>query len=279
MKDISWEMDEHFFFPNELGAVAEVQSLKISPQWVPVELDNSKRVNGIYHFAVEVAFNDTEEATLQKGTYIEELDFSNNVGYFEYALPFGIDLPDTAKQLDNVKVIIEGPQSAVFDGGCQVKWNVRCQYEEHAVEKIENQEIVVKNIEHKVELPAISETHEVTAFSETKEVTANSETHEAVAISETKKMEEISEIEEVISISETKEVNVISEAPVVSAVAETRKVSETVVLKQVNEVAESPKQLEGQLMDSLPSDDFYRDLSEAYKVHQVITPKARENQL
>ncbi|MEK4426411.1 hypothetical protein [Solibacillus sp. FSL K6-1523] len=260
MKDISWEMDEYFFFPNNFGAVAEVQSVKISPQWVPMELDNSMRLNGIYHFAVEVAFNDGREATLQKGTYIEDLDLNDNVGYFEYALPFSIDLPDTAKQLDSVKVLIEGEQSAVFDGGCQVKWNVRCQFEDHVAEKIDNQEIVVKNIEQKVELPAISETHEVTTVTETEEVTAISETHEVTAI------------------SETKEVNVSAESPVVSAVAETREVSETVVLKEVNEVAESPKQMEEELMYTVPSDDFYRDLSEAYKVHQVITPKARDNQ-
>ncbi|MEG0386542.1 MAG: hypothetical protein RR587_02450 [Solibacillus sp.] len=268
MKDISWEMDEYFFFPNNLGSVAEVQSVKISPQWVPIELDNSMRLNGIYHFAVEVAFNEGAEAASQKGTYIEDLDFNNNVGYFEYALPFSIDLPDTAKQLDGVKVSIEGEQSAVFDGGCQVKWNVRCQFEDYVVEKIDTQEIVVKNIEQKVELPAISEIHEVAAISETQEVVAISETDEVAVISET---------QEVAAISENKKVNVISETPVVSAKAETREVRETLVLNEINEVAESPKQLEGELMYTVPSDDFYRDLSEAYKVHQVITPKARDN--
>ncbi|ATP41287.1 hypothetical protein CSE16_15160 [Solibacillus sp. R5-41] len=244
MKDISWEMDEYFFFPNHLGSVAEVQSLKISPQWVPVELDNSMRLNGIYHFAVEVAFNNTAEATLQKGAYIEELDFSDNVGYFEYALPFGIDLPDTAKQLDGVKVIIEGEQSAVFDGGCQVKWNVRCQYEDNVVEKIDNQEILVfkdENDELELKINTLSETLEASA------------------------------------IQETYEANVIHETPEVNKVPEIAEVKETVVLNVVNEVAESPKQLEEQLMYTVPSDDFYHELSEAYKVHQIVIPKARDN--
>ncbi|MEG0471796.1 MAG: hypothetical protein RR588_05630 [Solibacillus sp.] len=268
MKDISWEMDEYFFFSSDLGSVAEVQSLKISPQWVPVELDNSMRLNGIYHFAVEVAFNDHSEATLQKGTYIEDLDFNNNVGYFEYALPFGIDLPDTAKQLDGVKILIEGEQSAVFDGGCQVKWNVRCQYEDHVVEQIDNEEIsVMKDADDELEF-------KINALSETLDANAFQEAYEANIMQESN---DLSETLEANKIQETYEAHVIQETHVANKIPDIAKVKETVVLNEVYEVAESPKQVEEQVMHTVPSDDFYQELSEAYKVHQVVIPKARDN--
>lgn len=265
MKDITWEMDEHFFFPNDLGAVTEVQSLKISPQWVSAETNNSKRLDGIYHFAVKVAFNDAEAATLQKGAYIEELDLEQNVGYFEYALPFAIDLPDTAGQLDGVKVSVEGQKSAVLDGGCQVKWHVRCQFEEHAAE----QEIIVNKDDvpkQTAQLNPIPDVQVILPVPEMREVIINTE------IQEVKESIAFEEQKEIVAMEEQKEILVMHEEK-----------AETVVMREENEVAEivdaskPPKQLESQMM-SVPADDFYQELSEAYKVHQVIIPKAKENQ-
>ncbi|MEK9198939.1 hypothetical protein SFC08_12225 [Lysinibacillus halotolerans] len=132
MQNINWDMMTQFVFPEQLGVVEEVLSVDIKPIWQQIETDDSIRLVGIYHIAATARFNPNELPEYSDGTYIEELEFEGNNGYFEYALPLEIDLPrDKVASESQPQICINDVSYFVYNGSnCTFKWDVDCQFEE-----------------------------------------------------------------------------------------------------------------------------------------------------
>lgn len=132
MQKINWDMMTQFVFPEQLGVVEEVVSVDIKPIWQQIETEDSVRLVGIYHIAAIARFNPDELPEYSDGTYIEELEFEGNNGYFEYALPLEIDLPRDKIAYDcSPQVSINDVAYFVYDGSnCTFKWDVDCQFDE-----------------------------------------------------------------------------------------------------------------------------------------------------
>ncbi|RHW33370.1 hypothetical protein D1B33_15080 [Lysinibacillus yapensis] len=132
MQKINWEMMTQFVFPEQLGTVEEVVSVDIKPIWQQIETEDSVRLVGIYHIAAVARFNPYELPEYSDGTFIEELEFDGNNGYFEYALPLEVDLPREKVAYEcQPQVSIDDLSFFVYDGSnCTFKWEVGCQFDE-----------------------------------------------------------------------------------------------------------------------------------------------------
>lgn len=134
MQNFQWEMMAQFIFPAQLGIVEEVISVDIKPRWQEVETEESVRLEGIYHIMAVVRFNPNETPRFSEGTFIEHIEFDGNNGYFEYALPFEVDLPREKVELTkHPQINIEDLSFFIFDGSsCLFKWDACCVLNEQA---------------------------------------------------------------------------------------------------------------------------------------------------
>ncbi|HWK24302.1 MAG TPA: hypothetical protein VNS08_14835 [Ureibacillus sp.] len=132
MQKINWDMMTQFVFPEQLGVVEEVLSVDVKPVWQQIETEDSVRLVGIYHIAAIARFNPDEIPEYGDGTYIEELEFEGNNGYFEYALPLEVDLPREKVAYDcSPQVCVNDVSTLIYDGSnCTFKWDVDCQFDE-----------------------------------------------------------------------------------------------------------------------------------------------------
>lgn len=128
MQNFQWEMMAQFIFPAQLGIVEEVISVDIKPRWQEVETEESIRLTGIYHIMAVVRFNPNETPRFSEGTFIEHIEFDGNNGYFEYALPFEVDLPrEKVEETKHPNINIEDLSFFIFDGSsCLFKWDACC---------------------------------------------------------------------------------------------------------------------------------------------------------
>lgn len=147
MTVITWQMQERFSFPNELGVPEKMTAVRITPQWHAEELEESIRLTGIYHIAAQVAFTDGD-VQANDGVFIDELDVGEIDSYFEYALPLEIDLAKDKKRGD-VLLHVADITSVVEDGQTIVMWQMNCSYEEVA-EQLVAEEIVEIPVEEEV---------------------------------------------------------------------------------------------------------------------------------
>lgn len=143
MKEISWEMNEQFYFPAHLGTVANIESVKISPQWLQQANEDGVRLDGVYHMAIELKFDQTVPVTSEQGILIEDLDFNNATSYFEYALPLHIDLPS----IEQPVLQVSEQQASIVDGCCHIAWTMQCQYKEKVEVFAAEQAIIESPIE------------------------------------------------------------------------------------------------------------------------------------
>lgn len=123
MKEVKWQMQEHFSFPTHLGKVKEVSTFTVTPQWDKEELVDSVRLTGIYHITASVQFEQGESE--QVGIFIEDVDLDAQVAYFEYALPLEIDLPK-AQYKELAVNIVDTNAVAHQKGGAEFVWDVQC---------------------------------------------------------------------------------------------------------------------------------------------------------
>lgn len=128
MTIITWQMQEHFSFPAELGVPADMKMVRITPRWHKEELKESIRLIGIYHIAAHVQFTEGE-AKEGEGVFIDQLDVGETDSYFEYALPLEIDLAKD-KARGDVLLHVAEIDSTVDDGQTVVTWQMNCSYEE-----------------------------------------------------------------------------------------------------------------------------------------------------
>ena len=123
----TWQMQERFSFPQQLGVPVQMTAVRITPQWQEEELEESIRLTGIYHIAAQVAFREGE-VQAGDGVFISELDVGEEDSYFEYALPLEVDL---AKRVQgDVLLHVAQVDSAIEDGQTVLTWQMKCSYEE-----------------------------------------------------------------------------------------------------------------------------------------------------
>lgn len=146
-------MVEQFDFPLQLGAIEEVVSVQITPQWEQQQLEESVRLTGIYHIAASVRFDPTKEVHPGEGIFIDHLDVNNLDGYFEYALPLEVDLPKEKMETNQLALDVNDVSFFVYDGsGCTFKWQVACRFEgQPVVEEIVPEQVVKQLSNHVTE--------------------------------------------------------------------------------------------------------------------------------
>lgn len=140
MQNIKWEMMTQFVFPEELGTVEEVISVNIKPRWQQVETEESIRLVGIYHITSVVRFDPAHLREYCEGTLIEHLEFDENDGYFEYALPLEVDLPkEKIAQDTKPELFVDDVAFFVYDGSCcKFEWQARCIYQQAEPSTVNN---------------------------------------------------------------------------------------------------------------------------------------------
>ncbi|KYG91634.1 MULTISPECIES: hypothetical protein [Metasolibacillus] len=129
MKTITWDMAEQFTFPVGLGAVEDVVTARVTPQWEQSDDGQSIRLTGIYHVTASVAFNPAQTVSQVHGTYIEHIDIEQSTGYFEYALPLEVDLP-ADKVTGPVELKVQDLKAVHDQASCQLVWQVTCNFAE-----------------------------------------------------------------------------------------------------------------------------------------------------
>lgn len=159
MQNFQWEMMAQFIFPSHFGTVEEVISVDIKPRWQEIETGDSIRLAGIYHIMAVVRFNPSQTPRFSEGTFIEHIELDGNNGYFEYAIPFEVDLPrEKLQPTDHPKVDIRDLSFFIFDGSnCLFKWEACCVLSEQADEQLLEQDIpsdsisVVEEVEETIQ--------------------------------------------------------------------------------------------------------------------------------
>lgn len=134
MKKVQWQMKENFVFPSSTGMPTSTEKLDVTPRFTIDRSNDNLRMTGIYHLAVNVEFNaeESREADIDSAIMIEDVDVTENLGYFEYAVPFNIDLPPEAD--DPLNLITLNPLHEVDkEGQLTIIWDVECTYKESII--------------------------------------------------------------------------------------------------------------------------------------------------
>lgn len=131
MRKVQWQMKENFVFPSSTGMPTSTETLNVTPRFTIDRSTDNLRLTGIYHLAVNVEF-DTEvnrESDVDSAIMIDDVDVAGKLGYFEYAVPFNIDLPPEAD--DPLNLITLNPSHEVDkEGQLAIIWDVECTYKE-----------------------------------------------------------------------------------------------------------------------------------------------------
>lgn len=120
-----WEVEELFTFPLELGCVKEGKKINVQVNWEAQELMGVIHIRGIYHITAKVRFGLERQEQFSAGTLIEHIDLEGDEGYFEYAIPFSLELPNG--QLKDLRV--EDIKTTCQDS-LHIAWQVICVYDE-----------------------------------------------------------------------------------------------------------------------------------------------------
>lgn len=134
MRKVQWQMKEHFVFPSSTGMPASTETLNVTPRFTIDKSTDNLKITGIYHLAANVEF-DTEtsrESDIDTAILIDDVDLAGKLGYFEYAVPFNIDLPPEAD--DPLNLVTSNPSFEVDkEGQLAIIWDVECTYKEVVV--------------------------------------------------------------------------------------------------------------------------------------------------
>ena len=153
MKTVQWQMQENFNFPASTGMPTGVETVKVTPRFTIDRTDAAVRLTGIYHLDVNVEFDG--EVGVQPDNdaviFIDDVDRQGRNGYFEYAIPFNIDLPPEANDPLNI-VTTNAVCEPNGQGAIGVIWDVECSYREVVIVQEESQEQKTAHAEAKAEL-------------------------------------------------------------------------------------------------------------------------------
>lgn len=120
-----WEVEEVFTFPLELGCVKEEKKINVQVNWEAKQLMQVVHIRGIYHITAKVRFGLERQVQSSPGTLIEHIDLEGDEGYFEYAIPFSLELPNGELKdlrVENIK--------ATCQDSLHIAWQVICVYDE-----------------------------------------------------------------------------------------------------------------------------------------------------
>ena len=151
MKTVQWQMQESFNFPASTGMPTGVEMVKVTPRFTIDRTDASVRLTGIYHLAVNVEFDGEvgvqpdDEAVI----FIDDVDRQGDTGYFEYAVPFNIDLPPEADDPLNI-ITTNAVCEPNGQGAIGVIWDVECSYREVVIVQEESPEQKTAHAEAKL---------------------------------------------------------------------------------------------------------------------------------
>lgn len=130
METQQWSMQEQFYFPEALGIPQNAENIKITAGFTEHETSDSIQLSGIYHIAANVQFTEGErtESIHKDAVLVDDVEFTDANGYFEYAVPLTIDLPNDVSLPIAVKPT--NIQTTFDDNGALLlSWDVQCSSE------------------------------------------------------------------------------------------------------------------------------------------------------
>lgn len=148
----NWQMQEVLCFPAHFGTVQKGSVIKVEPNWHSEMTESSIVLKGVYVLKGSMQFDFKEREEIeQEGTFIEHLAIEKDEAYFEYAVPFSIDIPNDDVENVNIKAL----QSTVDvneQGQCVCSWQVHCDVEKKAQP---DEEIAI--VKEEIKLEAITQ--------------------------------------------------------------------------------------------------------------------------
>ena len=120
-----WQVEEVFHFPIELGCVKEGKKINVQVNWETKQLSDVVSIHGIYHITARVLFGAEGQFQSDVGTLIEHVDLEGDEGYFEYAVPFSLDLPNVELKDLRVEDVKTNCENVLH-----IAWQVVCVYDE-----------------------------------------------------------------------------------------------------------------------------------------------------
>lgn len=134
MRKVEWKMKEQFIFPEAIGTPTNTETLTVTPRFTVDKSTDNLKMTGIYHIAANIEFDAETSRGLatESAIMIDDVDVDGKLGYFEYAVPFNIDLPPEAKDpldLSTLNVAYEVEE----EGQLAIIWDVACTYKEVVV--------------------------------------------------------------------------------------------------------------------------------------------------
>lgn len=209
-----WEVEEMFTFPLELGCVKEGKKINVQVNWEAQELMGVIHIRGIYHITAKVRFGLERQEQFSAGTLIEHIDLEGDEGYFEYAIPFSLELPNG--QLKDLRV--EDIKTTCQDS-LHIVWQVICVYDELttttdeaqpenylAIPKVDIKEQIVEEMKAQAKMQEIVEQK---VKEQIKQMVAPIEEQKAEPIAEQKvapKKEQHAEIKKEVSVQPVQEI-------------------------------------------------------------------------
>lgn len=209
-----WEVEEMFTFPLELGCVKEGKKINVQVNWEAQELMGVIHIRGIYHITAKVRFGLERQEQFSAGTLIEHIDLEGDEGYFEYAIPFSLELPNG--QLKDLRV--EDIKTTCQDS-LHIVWLVICVYDELttttdeaqpenylAIPKVDIKEQIVEEMKAQAKMQEIVEQK---VKEQIKQMVAPIEEQKAEPIAEQKvapKKEQHAEIKKEVSVQPVQEI-------------------------------------------------------------------------
>lgn len=207
MEEFVWTVKESFTFPL-FGVVKGSEMLRVTPQWEEIHSDSSVRLVGVYHIAAKMTFDfGVVDGLVDNSVAIHDLDLEGSNGYFEYAVPFDVDLPD---QVENPQMAVRNIRTAFENGNCAISWDVVCNYVKQEV-KIENPKPVKKvaKVQKKIENPFVTEN----PFANENPILENKITEETVAKSDI--VEELQEEANILEENKSEQKRTVTHAPMI----------------------------------------------------------------
>lgn len=178
MKIVQWDVKESFVFPEEAGMPSGVETVNVTPMFTVDRTDEAVRLSGIYHIAANIALDEEKKRTFDVETaiLIDDVEIEMGKGYFEYAVPFNIDLPPEAQ--DPLDVITQNTLCKVDGlGSFAITWDVECSYLEKKEEVATNVEEIVGDVQ-----PVVKETTVEEAVVDAQPASKETKVDEAAAI-------------------------------------------------------------------------------------------------
>ncbi|MCM3710746.1 hypothetical protein [Sporosarcina luteola] len=145
MKKLQWNMEEVFYFPENVGVPKDARLVKVKAGFTEKRSEDAVRLSGVYHIAAKVEFTEGQrsESIPTDAIFVDDVELEGKTGYFEYAVPLNIDLPP---EVDRPLHIEATDVKSTFDGqgSFTVAWNVNCTYAQETAEEVASKETASK---------------------------------------------------------------------------------------------------------------------------------------